>query len=434
MLRFLAGSLALGGIVLAGCVSQSQSSPVTADQQVAQAGQPGMALAAFQRSLEALRAGRIDRVSVLQIGDSHTAGDHFSGRLRELLQERFGNGGRGMMPPGYPFPYWRPYQVEVSQKGGWNVLSSNNTNYPQVPFGISGFITQSRRAGDSMNLAADSGFDSADIDFFRAPNGGHFSIIVDGRPVEEVDTRGAAWELARKSITTNGEGSLEIRARGDGPVSIADWAVYRRERGVVLSSMGFVGAQIGIMDHWDAGNVARQLREMSPALIILAFGTNEGFDPPSMLGDYESVFASRLAQLHQMMPSASIVVVGPPDANRLPSYCGLRGPQVEKVGCAPLTPTQSANYGELLARRDRSLCHWHTPAGVAMVRADQQQASRAAGAFFWDWSSVQGGECGANNWVPQQLQRADRVHMFESGYGQSAERLFAELMRGYRGR
>ncbi|HTR88035.1 MAG TPA: hypothetical protein VMI56_26365 [Reyranella sp.] len=432
LLRVLAASLALGGILLAGCISQGQSAPPAASQ-VAQA-QPVMALAAFQRSLEALRAGRIERVSVLQIGDSHTAGDHFSGRLRELLQERFGNGGRGMMPPGYPFPYWRPYQVEVNQKGSWQVLSSNNTNYPQVPFGISGFITQSRRAGDTMNLAADSGFDSADIDFFRSPAGGHFSILVDGRPVEEVDTRGHPWELARKSIVTNGAGSLQIRTRGDGTVAIADWAVYRRERGVVLSSMGFSGAQIGIMDHWDANNVARQLREMSPALIILAFGTNEGFDPPAVLGDYEAVFASRLAQLRQMMPSASIAVVGPPDANRLPSYCGLRGPQADKAGCQPLTANQSANYGEMLAHRDRSLCHWHTPTGIAIVRAAQQRASRAAGVFFWDWASVQGGECGASSWVAQGLQRGDHVHMYEAGYGQSAERLFAELMRGYRGR
>ena len=39
----------------------------------------------------------------MQIGDSHTANDSFSGRLRELFQARFGDAGRGVLPPGVPY-------------------------------------------------------------------------------------------------------------------------------------------------------------------------------------------------------------------------------------------------------------------------------------------------------------------------------------------
>src|SRR6516162_2875045 len=131
---FRLGGLIFGAVLLAvaGCVSMGQTSD-GAEQ--AQAGAAGQSLASFQRSLEQLRAGKLERVSILQIGNSHTATDHFSGRLRDLFQEKFGNAGRGMMPAGYPFPYWRPYQVEVAQKGSWTVLSSNRTDYPQVPYG-----------------------------------------------------------------------------------------------------------------------------------------------------------------------------------------------------------------------------------------------------------------------------------------------------------
>ena len=41
-------------------------------------------------------------VAILQIGDSHTANDSFSGRMRELFQARFGDAGRGVLPPGVP--------------------------------------------------------------------------------------------------------------------------------------------------------------------------------------------------------------------------------------------------------------------------------------------------------------------------------------------
>jgi lysophospholipase L1-like esterase len=430
--------LGFGAVMLAvaGCVTGQASDPAGGPDQ-AQAGASGQSLASFQRSLEQLRAGKLERVNVLQIGDSHTAGDHFSGRLRDLLQEKFGNAGRGMMPAGYPFPYWRPYQVEVQQRGSWTVLSSNRTDYPQLPYGLSGFITRSQRRDDTMTLQAkpDAGFDTVDIDFFLQPRGGHVIVTVDGRRVDDIDTSGRAYELSRKTITVSpGSSSLELRTRGDGVVDIADWAIYRRERGVTLSSHGFVGAEIGLLDRWNWSNVTKQLHEMAPTLVILAFGTNEGFGPSDRLGDYQSVYESRLAQFRQSQPGASIVVVGPPDADRLPDYCGMRGASRQTVGCRPLSSSEAADYGQMLRGRNRGLCQWHPPAGLAVVKAAQQQAARRYGAYFWDWSSVQGGACGADRWVSQGLQRSDHVHMYEAGYQLSADQLFAELLRGYRGR
>ena len=36
---------------------------------------------------------------ILQIGDSHTAADYFTGELRQKLQARYGNGGVGYLEP-----------------------------------------------------------------------------------------------------------------------------------------------------------------------------------------------------------------------------------------------------------------------------------------------------------------------------------------------
>lgn len=421
-------------LLLAGCIPATDTG---AGSDAGQVAQQGRALSSFHQALSSLSAGKINRVSIVQFGDSHTAADHFSSRLRELFQERFGNAGRGMMPPGYPFPYWRPYQVDVKQSADWQVLSSNRPAYAQVPYGVSGFIARSTKGGSTMTLQAkpEARFDSVGIDFFRQPAGGQVSVIVDGRQVEQISTRGTTYALDHKTIAVPpGSSQLELRTAGDGPVDIADWSVWRSSRGVVLSSFGFSGAQVGIMDRWDSANVAQQLRQLSPALIILAFGTNEGFASPASLAEYASIFESRLVQLRAAQPSASIVIVGPPDANRLPDYCGIRGPARENTSCVPLTSTEAAGYDSLLAGRDRRLCRWHTPAGIAIVRDAQRNAAAKSGAFFWDWSSVQGGDCGATRWVPQQLGRQDRVHMYENGYTLSAERLFEELLKSYRSR
>src|SRR5438874_937926 len=42
-------------------------------------------------------------VRVIQFGDSHTAGDSFTGALRTLFQQKFGDGGAGFQFAGYPF-------------------------------------------------------------------------------------------------------------------------------------------------------------------------------------------------------------------------------------------------------------------------------------------------------------------------------------------
>ena len=48
------------------------------------------------RKLDATRRGQTPRgLTILQIGDSHTSADFFSGELRQRLQQRYGNGGAG---------------------------------------------------------------------------------------------------------------------------------------------------------------------------------------------------------------------------------------------------------------------------------------------------------------------------------------------------
>ena len=89
------------------------------------------------QALDALQAGSAaGPVAILQIGDSHTANDAFSGRMRSLLQARFGDAGRGMLPPGIPFRFYHPAQVTVTASG-WDTIGSLHLGNP-APFGPRG--------------------------------------------------------------------------------------------------------------------------------------------------------------------------------------------------------------------------------------------------------------------------------------------------------
>ncbi len=436
-LRFAASLVVAGALALvtAACLGQTSADNGAASdpQLAANPPNPGQ-LANFHKSLTDLQGRRVGRVTIVQIGDSHTASDHFSGRLRERFQERFGDGGRGMLPPGTPFPYWRPYQVEVSQSGKWQVLSSNSSaNGDAGIYGLSGFVVRSSSRGDAMNLSAAEGriFDRVEVEVMRQPGGGTLDVFIDGRSAGTIDTKGSVYDILRRGFDAPGSAHLELRPRGNGIVDIADWAVYRRGPGVVLTSHGFSGAQVNLLERWNFHLVAEQMRHLRPSLIIVAFGTNEGFASQERLGDYAAEFRERLQALRRAAPGASIVIVGPPDANRLPSYCGrINGERP----CVPLNRAEAATYSTRLAGSDRGLCRWHTPAAIDYVRRSQQQVARQLNIYFWDWAAIQGGVCGADRWARQELAHRDRVHLRQDGYWQSADALFDSLMRGYRGR
>lgn len=455
--------------------------------------------------LEGDRTGAFARLNVLQIGDSHTAADHFSGRLRQLLQARFGNGGRGLLPPGAPHAYYRPYQVSVGQTGKWQMLTSNKTTPDPVAFGLAGTVARSTTAGDTMTIVDRSGADTLGIGYYWRPDGGklhlyvngeHFGPVVESRAAihERGETLHSLGQVADKIAGTTWQ--IELKAEGDGPVDITDIALTR-VRGIRVSNIGFVGAQVSIMARWDWPRVAEQIASLDPALIILAFGTNEGHAPVANIeARYAAQFETRLRALQTAAPGASLVVVGPPDANRYLRYClPATAPKPDPVPdtgappadtsppageqrdlgnagatagapagietaaskasaspatsaaapkkppppeppadavCEPLSPDERAGYDRLVEAKDKRLCRWHTPAAIQPVRRIQREIAARHGALYFDWFELFAGECGADRWFRDGLAHKDRVHFKQSGYWLAADRLHARLMAGYR--
>jgi hypothetical protein len=67
------------------------------------------------------------------------------------------------------------------------------------------------------------------------------------------------------------------------------------------------------------------------------------------------------------------------------------------------------------------------------LREAQRQVALANGYAFWDWSVAMGGPCTMPAWARADppLAAADHVHLLTRGYQATAEKLFADLMRGY---
>ena len=93
-------------------------------------------------------------VHILQIGDSHTAGDRITGKLRAALQARFGDGGRGVLPPGIPYAGYAPLQVEVTADGWATTLAplAGNAGYVRAGVGLSGVQAVTVRPGSALTF------------------------------------------------------------------------------------------------------------------------------------------------------------------------------------------------------------------------------------------------------------------------------------------
>lgn len=72
----------------------------------------------FFLSLKELSEGKRKKVNIVHIGDSHIQADFFSGRVRSLIQEQFGNGGLG---------FTFPYQLARTNSNNFVRYSSNSS-------------------------------------------------------------------------------------------------------------------------------------------------------------------------------------------------------------------------------------------------------------------------------------------------------------------
>ncbi|WPB84729.1 GDSL-type esterase/lipase family protein [Sediminicoccus rosea] len=362
-------------------------------------------------ALRAAGRGQASRALILILGDSHTAGPVMVGHLRELMQARFGAAGPGRLPPGRAQrPINANQLVEASQSGEWTARSALRASNPG-PFGLTGFRLTGTRAGDVITLRSSeaAGFDRVHLGLMAGPEAGSFRLRVDELAVGPVTLRSAGPEFRPLTLDAPPRSrELAIEVTGDGPVELLGWGVDRSGRGVLVEGFGINGATLASLDNRDPTIFARELTNQPPALVILAFGTNEAVDADFDEAAYAVQLTRQIQRLRQTLPRSGIMVMGVPDAGR-PVRATRRGRPPQ--GCAAVSPLPA----------------------LLRVRAAQRSVAQAQRVGFFDWSAeVTRSPCRlpelARGDAP--LMRPDLVHFTPDGYRLTAERLQAHLLRG----
>ena len=384
-------------------------------------------LARFHHALKGLEGGLRHRpVTILHLGDSHIASDRFTGDLREMFQERFGDAGRGLMMPGYPFPYYRARGVRFAKTGKWS--SANSFKRAGGLYGLTGVRLTTREKNARLSLASLTGpFEWAEVSFLTGPKQGSAVVAVDGKG-KIAETKRSEPGVHRVRIEHKGS-ALGIRAKGDGPVTVLSWAVGQNRPGIRYINLGIPGATADTPRLWDAEFVAADVARLKPDLIVLGFGTNEGFNDGLDAAAYGARVEELVDNLMRASPAASLAIIGPADSARFPRFAkGKKG-----SSCRALDDSERRNYRKLWRARSARLARWHAPPKLDVVRGALERVAGLRKAHYWDWAGSMGGPCAVHDWVKAkpQLATPDHVHITREGSRRSAQAFFGSLMAGY---
>jgi lysophospholipase L1-like esterase len=369
---------------------------------------------------DALQArGAIDGappVHILQIGDSHSAGDAISGAWRDILQARYGAGGRGVLPPGDPYYGFLPHGVHVSQSGAWRVEATFGKTAPPagepVVFGVTGYRLSTDQAGATIALAAEpiAAFNRVVVCGVTGPGQGGYAVTLGGASIP-VSMAGAPGVDCETFGAPGLETQVSLTAQG-GQVTLLSWGVFR-PGGVVVSNMGVVGAQLRHFARTDDGALAQELHAYQPDLIVLEFGTNEGFVGRFDAREYELGLRAQIRRLKRLSAATPILLLGAPDAGTDRRELAHNA----EPASGGAYPVESSSGG------------WFPPPALARIRDVQRRVAADEGVAFWDWAARMGGPGAAQSWAAASppLMRRDHVHFTTEGGVEVARRLQADL-------
>lgn len=350
---------------------------------------PADALGNFYRALDALARGEDPdgKVRVLVYGASHTEADIYPHYLRVYLRHRFGDGGHGFIQAAKPKPWYRHIEMRVASTRHWLAEHAQRTKGRQDGlFGLSGLSTTTRKrsARTKITHAADSVASHYEVFFLEQPSGGSFDLFVDGRKQARVPTRAEAVGAGVYAFDVpEGAHALEIRPRGDGEVRLFGVVAEREGPGVVVDTLGIGGTRAANMLTWDPAIWSAYVARRDPALVVLAYGTNEATDEDQPIEAYARDLDAVLDRIEAAAPNASCVLMGPGDF-----------PVVGDDGTVVARPR------------------------LSQIVEVQREAARRHGCAFWDMLAFMGGPGSMAQWVAAQpaMARSDHIHLTRRGY------------------
>jgi lysophospholipase L1-like esterase len=187
---------------------------------------------------------------------------------------------------------------------------------------------------------------------------------------------------------------LELETLDRAPVRLFGW-VAEKPTGITYETLGINGAAASIVLDWNEETLRSNIARRNPALIVLAYGTNEAGQKSWTLESYRDMFTKLIARFRAAAPAATILVIGPPDRD-----------QKTRKGWQPMDQ-------------------------LDMIVEAQREAAYSSGCPFWDLRAKMGGKGAMLQWVAAGMAQVDHVHFTGPGYHLLGDAVVRDLLSQY---
>lgn len=354
--------------------------------------------------IEALeRAGRGEGVArIVAYGGSHTAGDLFTGKMRELLQGRYGDAGHGFVPMAPVVHQHWAWGVRIDDAEGFEALQVGFKRRDVFRYGLAGVAFRADAPFAKAAVQSDSWGNGRyasrlELLYDRLPEAGSFDVVLDGRVVDTLETAADPPEpgVARWDVS-DGPHRLEVHANGDGPITLFGVVMERDRPGVIVDNLGLVGSKARHQLLWDRELWRALFEPRDPDLVLLAYGNNETTDTHLTIAQHEAHLREAMDRIADAAPDAACLLVGPTARPRL------------------------TEEGQLEPREV-----------VSEITEMYRAVARDRGCAFFDTLAFQGGPDAGRVWLERDppLMRDDRQHLSRDAYHAWGQQLTRALLR-----
>lgn len=208
-------------------------------------------------------------VNIVHIGDSHIQGNMLTAEVRLLLQEKFGNAGRGLV-----FPYSlirtngsRDAVFSCKSEAIRSVVRKAQNDFAP---GIAGYAIKLTDSLIRIDLKSSQPFDNVAI-ICRPDSAPTIGLLRDSIQQENILFPINETSIHRLSLP---DSSKSVSFFTEKSVIVDGFVLGNNKPGVVYHSIGVNGAHFADYNRWP--EFYRQLPMLQPDLIIVSLGTNEG--------------------------------------------------------------------------------------------------------------------------------------------------------------
>ncbi len=364
------------------------------------------ALASFvYKKLYQLECTKAGRVTITHIGDSHIQADFFSGTIRQKLQLRFGNAGRGLVFPYRVAKSNEPSTYKTTTNATWNSKRNAFFDNP-LPIGISGFTIETADSLGTINLMVQDqpnlGYSFTKFTLFHEKSSTNFDITIcddqncEQRLFKSTDkfTHPFVSELrfekpVRQIILRN----KNVDTANQKSTRIYGMLLENDSSGVLYNMIGANGAEY---KHYTLSKYfEQQLTYLNSDLIIVSMGTNEAFSAGFDKNLFYRNVDTLVSNIQLGNPNATILLTTPADSYRKSRKGKIKNPDMKVAKETIVT---------------YAIQH-HMP--------------------YWDLYEIMGGFGSMGKWHAMKLTAKDRVHFSGKGYQIQGDLFYNALMNGY---